>query len=38
MQIDAQHTLVDIWENATLGNCHMSKKLVQFLVISNGEL
>lgn len=33
-----QLTLVNVWQNTTLGDCDMSEKLVQFLVVSNGEL
>ena len=29
---------MDVWKDATLGNCHVSEKLVQFLVIADGEL
>ena len=31
-------TLVNVGQNTTLGNCDVSEKLVQFLVIADGEL
>jgi hypothetical protein len=31
-------TLVNVGEDTTLGDCHVSQKLVQFLVIADGEL
>ncbi len=33
-----QLTLVNIWQDTTLGDCDVAEKLVQFLVVSNGEL
>lgn len=35
---DRQQTLMDIWQNTTLSNRDVSKKLVQFLIISNSKL
>jgi hypothetical protein len=29
---------VNVWQNTTLSNCDVTKKLVQFLIISDGEL
>lgn len=31
-------TLVDVWENTTLGNSDMTQELVQFLIVADGEL
>ena len=31
-------TLVNVGQDTTLGNCDMSEKLVQFLIIADGEL
>lgn len=33
-----KRTLVNVWQDTTLGDCDVAKKLVQFLVISDGEL
>ncbi len=33
-----QLTLVNIWQDTTLGDCDVAEKLVQFLVVSDGEL
>ena len=35
---DKKLTLVNVWQDTTLGNCDVSEKLVQFLIISDGEL
>jgi hypothetical protein len=29
---------VNVWQNTTLSNCDVTKKLVQFLIVSDGEL
>jgi len=29
---------VDVWKNTTLGDCDVSEKLVQLLVVADGEL
>ena len=31
-------TLVDVWKDTTLCDCDVTEKLVQFLVIADGEL
>ena len=31
-------TLVDVWKDTTLCDCDVAEKLVQFLVIADGEL
>ena len=33
-----ERTLVNVWQNTTLGNCNMAQKLVQLLIVSDGEL
>ena len=33
-----QHTLVDVWQDTTLCDGDVSQKLVQFLIVSDGEL
>jgi hypothetical protein len=37
-KIDFQLTLVNVWQDATLCDCNVSQKLVQFLIVTNGEL
>lgn len=32
------HTLVNVWQDTTLSNCDVTQKLVQFLIVSDGEL
>ena len=34
----SQRTLVNVWKDTTLGNGDLSEKLVQFLIVSDGEL
>ena len=29
---------MDVWKDTTLGNCDMAQELVQFLIVSDGEL
>ena len=29
---------MDIWQDTTLGNCDMTQKLVQFLIVTDGQL
>ena len=29
---------MDVWKNTTLGNSNMAQKLVQFLIVTDGEL
>lgn len=31
-------TLVDVWQDTTLGDCDVSEKLVQLLIVADGEL
>ena len=31
-------TLVNVWQYTTLGDCDVSEKLVQFLIVADGEL
>lgn len=31
-------TLVNVWKNTTLGDCDVTKELVQLLVVADGEL
>lgn len=31
-------TLVNVWQDTTLCNCNVSEKLVQFLIVTDGEL
>lgn len=31
-------TLMNVWQDTTLCNCNMSQKLIQFLIVSDGEL
>ena len=33
-----RRTLVNVWKNTTLGDCDVPKKLVQLLVVADGEL
>lgn len=33
-----RRTLVNVWQDTTLSDCDVAQKLVQFLVISDGEL
>ena len=35
---DAERTLVNVWQNTTLCDCDVSEKLVQLLIVSDGEL
>ena len=36
--MDAKHTLVNIGQDTTLGDGDVSKELVQFLIVADGEL
>ena len=33
-----QRTLVNVWQDTTLGNCDMTEELVQFFIVADGEL
>jgi len=33
-----KRTLVNVWQNTTLCDCDVTEQLVQFLIVSNGEL
>jgi len=35
---DVRLTLVNVWQDTTLGDCDVSEKLVQFLIVADGEL
>ena len=35
---DGKLTLVNVWQDTTLGDCDMPEKLVQFLIVSDSEL
>jgi len=38
VSLDPKRTLVDVGQDTTLSDCDVTKQLVQFLVISDGEL
>lgn len=33
-----KRTLVNVWQDTTLCDCDVTQKLVQFLIVSDGEL
>ena len=37
-QVELELTLVDVGEDTTLGNSDVTQKLVQFLIVADGEL
>lgn len=38
MSEDLRLTLVNVWQNTSLCDCDVSEKLVQFLIVADGEL
>jgi hypothetical protein len=38
LSIHIELTLMNVWQNTTLCNCDVSEKLVQLLIVSDGEL
>jgi hypothetical protein len=35
---ERERTLVDVWQDTTLRNCNVPQKLVQLLIVADGEL
>jgi hypothetical protein len=36
--VGRERTLVDVGQDTTLGNCDVAEKLVQFLIVADGQL